>query len=181
MIGRIMELLQVGAAEVYFGEDVSQLEHALQTAALAERSGAADAMVVAALLHDIGHLLHGRPENVADYGADARHEEVAHAWLATRFGPAVTEPIRLHVPAKRYLCSTEPDYLAGLSSASRISLALQGGPMTPEQAAGFAATPWAEEATVLRRWDDAAKIPGLQVPKLEHYRSRIERLLGVGA
>ena len=113
---------------LYFGEAVSEAEHALQSAALARADGAGDTLVVAALLHDVGHLLHGLGEDLAERGLDGRHEEVGHAWLSDYFGPAVAEPVRLHVAAKRYLCAVEPAYLTGLSPASRQSLGLQGGP-----------------------------------------------------
>src|SRR5690349_10889305 len=116
---------------LYFGEAVSEAEHALQAAHLAEREGAGDDLVAAALLHDIGHLLHGLGEDVADRGVDGRHEVAGHAWLARWFAPAVAEPVRLHVAAKRYLCATDPAYLARLSPASRQSLELQGGPFSP--------------------------------------------------
>ena len=110
-------------------------------------------------------------------GLDARHEVIGEQWLSSHFGLAVTEPIRLHVAAKRYLCAVDPGYAASLSAASQESLRLQGGPMTEAGIQAFIATPFAAEAATLRRWDDAAKTPGLQVAGLAHYRSRIERLV----
>ena len=121
---------------------MSQAEHALQAAELAEREGAPDALVVAALLHDVGHLLDGQDEDLADRGVDGRHEEAGCAWLAAHFGPEVIEPIRLHVAAKRYLCAVDPAYLDGLSPASRLSLSLQGGPMDAEERARFESNPF---------------------------------------
>ena len=177
LIDGLLALFEDGGAASYFGEPVTQLEHALQTAALAEDAGAPDALIVAALLHDIGHLLHGLAEDIADQGVDARHEDVGDCWLSGHFGRAVTEPIRLHVAAKRYLCAVEPAYAASLSAPSQESLALQGGPMTGDEARAFAQTDWARDAVALRRWDDAAKVPGRDVPGLPHYRSRIEQLL----
>lgn len=171
----VVTLLESGRGSLYFGEAVTQLEHALQTAALAERSGAPEALVVAALLHDIGHLLHGLDEQAADQGIDARHEEVGQDWLASRFSPAVSEPVRLHVAAKRYLCATDPAYVSGLSEASRQSLMLQGGPMSLSEVHAFERTPWARDAIRLRRWDDAAKVPGLRVPDVTHYLARIDQ------
>lgn len=176
-VERLFAALTIGGGRMYFGEAVTQLEHALQTAALAEQSGAPHALVAAALLHDLGHLLHGMDEDVASRGIDAHHEDVAGQWLSSHFGPAITEPIRLHVAAKRYLCTVDAGYAAALSEASRESLVLQGGVMSPVDLAAFEQMPWAPDATALRRWDDAAKVPGLCVPVLETYRRRIEGLV----
>jgi [1-hydroxy-2-(trimethylamino)ethyl]phosphonate dioxygenase len=169
----ITRLFETGGNAAYFGEPVSQTEHALQTAHLAQCEGASDALVVAALLHDVGHLLHGLPETIADSGIDGRHEAGGSAWLARHFGAAVVDPVRLHVAAKRYLCATDPEYLALLSPASQKSLELQGSPFDNAGARGFEAEPFYEEAVRLRRWDDQAKIPGLKVPSIEHYAPRI--------
>ena len=170
---QIFEIFGQRGGEEYFGEPVSQLEHALQAAWQAEQQNAPSWLVVAALLHDIGHLLHDLPEHVADSGIDAQHEDVGHAWLVRYFGPEITIPVRLHVDAKRYLCATDPAYLAQLSPASIQSLALQGGPFTVAQAREFEHRPFAREAVQLRRWDDLAKVPGLAVPALDHYRGLI--------
>jgi [1-hydroxy-2-(trimethylamino)ethyl]phosphonate dioxygenase len=163
--------------EAYVGEPVSQLEHALQAAHHAEREQASDTLVVAALLHDIGHLIHKLPEDAADHGIDTRHEKLGQAWLARYCGPDVTEPVRLHVAAKRYLCATDAEYLSQLSPASVQSLRLQGGPFDPAEAEEFEANPWYRDAVALRRWDDLAKIPGLSVPPLKHYRPRLAKIL----
>jgi phosphonate degradation associated HDIG domain protein len=176
----IADLFATRGRAMYFGEAVSEAEHALQAAHLAERAGADDALVAAALLHDIGHLLHGLGEDVADRGLDGRHEEAGYDWLAGRFGPAVAEPVRLHVAAKRYLCATDPAYLDALSPASRQSLDLQGGPHTPAEAAAFARHPHHAAAVRLRHWDDAAKVPGWAVPAFDHYRPRLAALLRRG-
>lgn len=173
----IVALLRDHGDAAYFGEAVSQRAHALQCAALAAREGAAPSLVGAALLHDIGHLLHGLGESIADEGVDARHEDAGHDWLTRYFGDEVTEPVRLHVDAKRYLCAADPAYAAALSPASRQSLALQGGPFTKSQVLAFADLPFAAEATRLRRWDDAAKIDGLDVPDVEHYRLLLTSLV----
>src|SRR5262249_31836397 len=141
----------------YFGEPVSQLEHALQTAHKAELAGATDSLIVAALLHDIGHLLHRLPDHMADQGLDGKHELIGAAWLTDCFGEEVTEPIRLHVTAKRYLCAIDKEYLDRLSSASKQSLALQGGPMNEFEVGGFEALPYGRESVLLRQWDDEAK------------------------
>jgi [1-hydroxy-2-(trimethylamino)ethyl]phosphonate dioxygenase len=177
IIDRIFELFAGPGQAAYFGEPVSQTEHALQTALQAEVAGADDCLTTAALLHDVGHLLHGLPEDVAVQGVDARHEEGGADWLRRYFAPAITAPIRVHVPAKRYLCAVEPSYLADLSPASQLSLRLQGGPMPPEDARRFERDQHFAAAVLLRRWDDAAKVPGLVVPGLEHYRARLEAAL----
>jgi phosphonate degradation associated HDIG domain protein len=174
---RIYQLFESGGNAAYFGEPVSQTEHALQTAHLAVTAGAPDTLIVAALLHDLGHLLHGLPEAIADQGIDGRHEAGGAAWLSLYFGPAVTDPIRLHVAAKRYLCAVEPAYLAQLSAASRQSLALQGGPFTSAEIEELEREPYYREAVQLRRWDDQAKVPGLAVPGLEDYRARLAAVL----
>jgi gamma-butyrobetaine dioxygenase len=169
----VLRLFAVGGEAAYFGEAVSEAAHALQSARLAECAGADDALVTAALLHDVGHLLHGLPEDIAERGIDGRHEQGGADWLARHFGPAVSEPVRLHVAAKRYLCAVEPDYLAGLSPASRRSLELQGGPFDAAGVRSFEAEPYFRDAVRLRRWDDEAKVPGLAVPALDHYRGRL--------
>jgi phosphonate degradation associated HDIG domain protein len=171
---QIIEIFASKGSTAYFGEPVTQLEHALQAAWYAERENAPAWLVTAALLHDIGHLLHGMGEQVAGLGIDTRHEDLGHAWLAQYFGPEVTAPVRLHVAAKRYLCAADPEYLGHLSPASVQSLELQGGPFTEGEAREFEQRPFAREAVRLRRWDDLAKVPGMDVPGLEHYRAAID-------
>lgn len=156
-----------------YGEGVSQLEHALQCGAFAERDGASAALVAATFLHDIGHLLHDLPQDIADSGVDTQHESTGSAWLSQYFGPEVTEPVRLHVAAKRYLAAVEPGYFERLSEASRLSLRLQGGPMSPEQARAFEAEPFFADAVRLRRWDEEGKIIGYQGPPPEHFDAAI--------
>jgi phosphonate degradation associated HDIG domain protein len=172
----VMRLMRSRGGEAYFGEPVSQLEHALQAAWFATQEKSAPALVAAALLHDIGHLLHDLPENVADQGVDTRHEEAGYDWLLARFGSAVAAPVRLHVAAKRYLCGVDPEYYSRLSPASVQSLALQGGPFTEKQAREFERLLWHRDAVNLRRWDDAAKQPGLAVPLLEEYRALLDAI-----
>ena len=173
-IEEIFQMFAQRGEEAYFGENVSQKEHALQAAALAVQAGAEDALVVAALLHDIGHVLHNLPEDIAAHGIDGRHEAVGEAWLQAHFLPEITEPVRLHVAAKRYLCTKEPEYLNTLSPASIQSLKLQNGLMSPEEIAEFERNPHYRAAIRLRGWDDAAKIIGWEVPELETYRPRLE-------
>jgi len=160
-----------------YGEGVTQLEHALQCAVLAERSGAATPLVVATLLHDIGHMLHDLPEDIADSGIDTQHESLGSAWLSRRFGPAVSEPVRLHVAAKRYLSAKEPGYFDRLSEASKLSLKLQGGPMSPKEQERFAAEGYARDAVRLRRWDDEGKVVGMETPDLRHFEPLIAECL----
>jgi phosphonate degradation associated HDIG domain protein len=177
VIDRLFQLFRDAGQGAYFGEQVSEMEHALQAAHLAEKSGAADELVAAALLHDVGHLLHHLGEDVAERGIDASHERLGADWLAAHFVPAVVAAVGLHVEAKRYLCTGEEAYVAALSPASRRSLQLQGGPMCFEEVRRFEESPFFEAAVAVRGWDDAAKVPGLSVPGLEHYRSRLEAVL----
>jgi phosphonate degradation associated HDIG domain protein len=156
---------------------VSQLQHALLAAAMAEAEGEPPNLIVAALLHDVGHMIHHLGEDAASQGVDDVHEERAAAWLAAHFGPEVTEPIRLHVPAKRYLCATEPDYFSKLAEDSVRSLALQGGPMSPAEIAAFEEYPHHQAAVRLRRLDDRAKDPGASTPSLEHFLPYLDALL----
>jgi phosphonate degradation associated HDIG domain protein len=161
-----------------YGEGVSQTEHALQCAAFAQRDGASAALITATLLHDIGHLLHDLPSDVADSGIDTQHEATGSAWLSRHFGLAVTEPVRMHVAAKRYLATTEPGYFEQLSEASKLSLRLQGGPMSAAQAAAFAAEPFFDDAIRLRRWDEEGKIVGYRGPELAHFEPLVRASLG---
>jgi len=176
IVDEIIELFARRGDDVYLGEPVSQLEHALQTAFQAEQEGASDTLIAAALLHDAGHLLHNLPEDIADHGIDGRHEHVGAMWLARYFPGAVTEPIRLHVSAKRYLCARDDEYQRRLSAASIRSLALQGGPMSDEEVREYEASPYAREGARLRRWDDLAKVVGSKAPGLPRYRSLLEKL-----
>jgi gamma-butyrobetaine dioxygenase len=173
IVDRLIELLRTRGARQYGGERISQCEHALQAASLAAAEDAPEALVLAALLHDIGHLVHEEGEQPALRGIDDRHEEIGAAYLLPVFGAAVAEPVRLHVAAKRYLCATDPGYFARLSPGSVRSLALQGGPFTPTEATEFRALPFAADAIRVRRWDEAAKQPSLAVPPLGHYRATL--------
>jgi len=172
MVGSIAWLVSLMADKGqrrYGLHDVTQLQHALQSAMFAERSGGTPALITAALLHDIGHMVHDLGDNPAEAGLDDQHEMRGHAFLARHFRPDVTEPIRLHVAAKRYLCAIEPDYFTLLSPDSVLSLGLQGGPMSPPEVAAFRAEPYAQTAVRLRRCDDAAKVKDLPTPDLAHF------------
>ncbi|MBL8702052.1 MAG: metal-dependent phosphohydrolase [Alphaproteobacteria bacterium] len=171
----LLEIYGRRAHKRYGLTDVTQLQHALQAAANAEGAGEGPALVLASLLHDVGHMIHDLGEDPAARGVDDTHEARGAAWIAERFGPEVSEPVRLHVPAKRYLCAVEGHY-EKLSSDSRRSLALQGGPMTAAEAAAFRATPGADAAIRLRRYCDGAKNPNASPPPLEHFLSYAEPL-----
>ena len=158
-------------------ESVSALEHALQCARLAGDARAAPALVAAAFLHDIGHFLSAdSADPAAADDVDDRHEQQGALVLRAHFPAAVTEPVRLHVAAKRYLTAVEPSYPAGLSPASVHSLARQGGPMSAAEIAGFEALPHADDAVRLRLWDDQAKVPGRATPTLDHCLGMLGRL-----
>jgi predicted HD phosphohydrolase len=175
-VDELMQLLATGGGSAYFGEPVTVLEHSLQAAHFLRKGGGVDTLVAAGLLHDAGHLMHAEGEDAAQRGLDTRHEELGAAALAGHFPAATLDPIRMHVAAKRYLCFAEPGYLERLSPASIESLALQGGPMHAADAEIFLALPFAREAVLLRRADDAAKVQGLAVPPLETYRSLLMSL-----
>ncbi len=171
----ILDLLTTKGCAQYGQEAVSQLEHALQCATLAETANRSDDLITACLLHDFGHLVHNLGENAAVRGLDDRHEYRAIPFLQSLFSPAVTEPIRLHVEAKRYLCAVDPAYWASLSPASQRSLELQGGIFSPTAAAEFIQQPYAKDAVQLRIWDDRAKVAHLKTPPLEHFTSVLQQ------
>ncbi len=182
-IDDIARLFEAGGQRAYAGEPVNQLEHALQSAQAAEAAGASDALVTAAFLHDLGHLINDQGETPTLHGIDDRHEYVAIARLRTLFGAAVLAPIRLHVEAKRYLCArgdgrlSGAQYLEQLSADSRRSLQLQGGVFNDAEADAFIAQPHAAAAVQVRRWDDLAKVAGRSTPAIEHYLHIAGRLV----
>jgi phosphonate degradation associated HDIG domain protein len=169
----------------YLGEAVTQAEHMFQAAARAQQAGASNALIAAALLHDVGHLFHSTGtstgeisgRDLMDAGTDNRHSHTGADWLATWFPEALTEPVRLHVAAKRYLCAVEPGYFDQLSEASVYTLSVQGGPMADDEVAEFEAGPYAQDAVTLRRWDEAAKDPDAEVPAFDHYRTLLAALV----
>ena len=184
-VDAIAELFASAGAADYLGEPVTVATHLLQAGALAEAAGAAPALIAAALLHDVGHLrgadaredgieLSGR-ELMA--GTDNNHGERGAQWLAQWFPASVTEPVRLHVAAKRYLCAAEPAYFGQLSEASVYTLSVQGGPMSDAQAREFEREPYAADAIAVRRWDDQAKDPQAAARGFPHYRALLSGLL----
>lgn len=182
----IEPLFAANGARVYAGEPVTQLQHALQSAQLAERSGAAAALIVAALLHDFGHMANDQGETPTLRGIDDRHEYVALPFLRGLFDDAVLQPIKLHVDAKRYLCArghvstggaiNGAQYWANLSANSKRSLELQGGIFTDTEAQRFISQPYADGAVSVRVWDDAAKVENADTPPLGHYLALAERI-----
>ena len=176
VIDEILAIFQRRGSGAYFGESVSMTEHALQAAYFAQIAGAPPGLIVAALLHDVGHLVEDVPDDLADWTVDAHHERIGSHWLAQRFRPEVSEPVRLHVPAKRYLLATDNKYFAKLSPASVVTLKLQGGPMAAHEVAKFETERYYKEAVRVRQWDDQGKVAGLKTPGLGDYRALIEGL-----
>jgi phosphonate degradation associated HDIG domain protein len=175
IIDRIFATFAQHGAESY-GEDVTQLQHALQAAELARLDGAPDPLIAAALLHDIGQFI-GDAGNAAELqDRDGRHEELGAALLADSFTPEVTEPIRLHVAAKRYLATARPGYINQLTDASRVSFALQGGHMSASELTAFERDPHFDAAVRMRLYDDGGKHADWEVPSLQSYRPLLVRL-----
>ncbi len=177
IVSELVDLLDGKGDRQYGLSHINQRAHALQAAWLAEKSGCTPALITAALLHDIGHMVHDLGEDPAGRGIDDRHEVLGQEFLRDHFGLDVTEPVRLHVAAKRYLCGTEADYFARLSPDSVRSLALQGGPMSEAEAAAFGALPFAMDAVELRRFDEGAKVKSLETPPSTHFVPHIRACL----
>lgn len=173
-LDEITELFHANGTVQYGAEAVTQQQHALQCAQLAEQAGASSALVAAALLHDLGHLLAAERAPAAA-GVDDLHQFTALPFLRSVFPEAVLAPIRLHVDAKRYLCQADPAYWASLSPASKKSLVLQGGPFSEGEAHDFMAQAFAADAVALRRWDDSAKDPQALTPGWAHYAAVLQR------
>jgi phosphonate degradation associated HDIG domain protein len=170
----VLALYGARGASAYFGERVTMTEHGLQAAWFARNENAPETLIIAALLHDVGHLLEAVPDDLADWTTDARHEEIGARWLARRFGPEISEPVRLHVPAKRYLCATDARYFGQLSDASVHTLKLQRGPMSADETRRFESERYFREAVRVRLWDDQGKVAGLTTPPLEAYLGMLE-------
>ncbi len=172
--GELLALYEGERATAMYDEVVTEREHALQAATLAEEAGAPPATVAAALLHDVGRLLIAGDDVLT---ADRSHDLRGRRHLARWFGPEVTVPVGLHVEAKRYLCGAEPGYLEALSPVSVRSLAVQGGPMTPTEQEAFREVPGWEAGVSLRRWDDAAKVADRLTPALGAYEGLLAALV----
>jgi len=165
------------AGDRAYGEAVTELTHAIQTALVAEEQGAADSLVVASLLHDIGHLLHDEGEDIADKDIDMKHEALGASFLKQWFLPRVTYPVVLHVAAKRYLATCRKGYVDQLSPASLKSLWLQGGYMTDEELKSFRASAYYQDAIQLRTYDELAKDPEKKTPRFNKFEGVVKREL----
>jgi gamma-butyrobetaine dioxygenase len=176
-VALLADLFTGEGARDYLGEAVSVAAHMLQAAGLAEAAGAPRHLVAAALLHDVGHFQGDRGGHDLMAGRDNRHGETGAAWLGQWFPDEVTEPVRLHVEAKRYLCATAAGYIDTLSAASAYTLTVQGGPMSPAEIAAFETLPHAEAAVAVRRWDDGAKDPDASAQVFEHFRPLLAGLV----
>ena len=172
----IIDLFARRGAEEYMGEAVSMAQHMEQSAACAVADGAPDSLVVSALLHDIGHFVGDHPIEALEQGHDNFHEEAGAAFLLPHFPLEVTEPIRLHVAAKRYLCAVDRGYFERLSEASVNSLKVQGGPMSADEVHRFEENRYHREAVRLRRYDDDGKVAGLSIKPVGEYRSMMESM-----
>jgi len=177
IIDFILNLFAERGAQEYMGEAVTMSQHMEQSAACAVADNAPDSLVAAALLHDIGHFVSEHPIEALENGIDNNHEAAGADYLKPYFPPSVTEPIRLHVAAKRYLCATDAGYLGQLSDASINSLEVQGGPMSPAEIETFEANPFHKDAVQLRLYDDDGKVAGLEIEPVTEYRARLESLL----
>jgi len=177
IVAFISDILERRGADSYLGEAVTMSEHMLQGAQLAEQAGANDDLVAAALLHDIGHYTNEFPENAMEKGTDNRHEEAGAAVIAPYFPALVTDCVRWHVDAKRYLCATDPQYFDRLSAASVHTLKLQGGPMSDEEVAAFRKQPHLDAIIQVRKWDEAGKVPSTPTPPFAHYAPLLQRVV----
>ena len=173
----IMDLFPRRGAEEYMGEPLSMAQHMEQTAACAVAGNASNELIVAALLHDIGHFVGDFPIDALENGIDNDHENVAAEFLAPYFPQSVTEPIRLHVPAKKYLCATDKNYFDQLSDASKQTLVVQGGIMNSEEVKQFETNRYYREAVQLRKYDDNGKVANKTIHPIIHYQSLLSSLI----
>lgn len=175
-VDRLADIFERGGAEAYAGEDVSMADHMLQCAALAEAEGAPDTLVAAALLHDVGYFT-GESEFSTGSTEDSHHHAIGATFLEVHFPPVITDTVRLHVAAKRYLCAVRKDYDAKLSATSRHTLSLQGGPMSEAEVADFRWLPFYREAVQVRLWNDAGKAVGSKVRTFADYRDLLQSVM----
>ena len=173
----ICDIFERRGADSYLGEQVTMSEHMLQGAELAEKAGGSDEIIAAALLHDIGHYTNEFPDDALAQGIDNHHDEAGAAVLAKFLPPIVTECVRCHVAAKRYLCATDKEYFGKLSEASVHTLGLQGGPMSEDEVAEFEKNPHLKEIVQVRYWDDLGKVPNHKTPDFDHYAPMLQRVV----
>lgn len=172
----LVELFDAEGSQDYLGEAVTMAQHMLQAGLAARQAGVDQELVVAAVIHDVGHFSGAVSGQDLMAGTDNHHDEAAAAWLSQWFGPEITEPVRLHVDAKRYLCATEPEYYEQLSEASKYTMSVQGGAMDAAEVREFAANPFVDSAVALRRFDDLGKDPETSDLSLADFREDIEAL-----
>ena len=172
----VSELFSEHGGDLYGGEAINQKTHGLQCAQLAQDEGAPPYLIISALLHDIGHFLHDEFEAAQARGEDRFHENLGADYLARWFGPEVTEPIRLHVDSKRYLCATRPDYYDRLSAASQHTLRIQGGAMNDEEVADFENNASYKDAIKVRLWDDGGKDPVMKTADLDYFLTYADKI-----
>ena len=177
IVAFLTDIFNRKGADSYLGEEVTMSGHMLQVAQNAERADESNAIIAAALLHDIGHYTGEFPENYIDLGLNNRHESMGAAILENFFPEEVTQPVRWHVEAKRYLCAVEPDYFSGLSEASVKTLELQGGPMNQAEIREFEKNPHLQAIIRVRRYDDSGKVPGTTTPAISHYMNIVQQVL----
>jgi len=177
IVNHIEDVFDRRGAESYLGEQVTMAQHMLQTAECAEKAGADNSLIVASLLHDIGHYKNEIPESVLAKGTDNYHEEAGANFLQDFFPQSVVEPIRQHVATKRYLCAVKPEYFDRLSPASVHTLNLQGGPMSAKEVEEFKKNDFLEQCIALRYWDEEGKDPDRTHPPFSYYRHLVESLI----
>jgi len=177
IVAFLQDIFERRGAESYLGEQVTMSEHMLQGAKLAEDTGAGDELIAAALLHDIGHYTGEFPEEALEEGTNNYHDQAGAAVLAPFFPELVTDCVRHHVAAKRYLCATDPGYFDRLTPASVHSLKLQGGPMSPAEVAAFQHNPNLQAILQVRFWDEAGKVPDKATPPFSHYVPLLQRVV----
>ncbi len=176
----IQSLFETAKAKEYLGEDITLIEHMVQCGDLAKLNRAPDWLVVAALLHDLGHILIPDAQEAQDAGSDRHHDEVGASWLAQRFPSNVVQAVKLHVDAKKYLVATNPEYFEKLSDSSKKTLGIQGGAFSAKECEEFLRQDFANEAIQLRLWDDAAKVRGMSDASLDRFRHEIQKVASQG-
>jgi phosphonate degradation associated HDIG domain protein len=173
----IRDIFDRRGSDSYLGETITMSQHMLQAALNAEQAGESSDVITAALLHDIGHFTSEFPDDFVELGIDNFHQHAGAAILERFFNAAVTEPVRWHVDAKRYLCAVEPEYFASLSDASVKTLKFQGGPFDEDQLREFEKRPHYKTALRVRRYDDKGKVPGKTTPDFDYYLSMVQEVL----